>query len=67
MRKRDRVGRERKTRDSEFQTLGAANKKERRSFADRISGNLASFCQQTLDCEQGYRELLDRIGRLVDG
>ena len=28
---------------------------------------LAGACQRTLDCEQGYKELLDRIGRLVDG
>jgi len=28
---------------------------------------LKEACQRTLDCEQGYRELLDQIGRLVDG
>ena len=28
---------------------------------------LAEACQQTLNCEQGYRELLNRISRQVDG
>ena len=36
IRKRSRLGRERRARGSEFQTVGEANEKERRPFADRI-------------------------------
>ena len=38
-RNRGRVGHERKDRGSEFQTVGAANEKDRRSFAEVIFGN----------------------------
>ena len=53
VRKRGRLGSERRARGSEFQTVGEANEKERRPFADRISGKFSKCLSADLRLRAG--------------
>ena len=52
-RNKGKVGQDRSSRGREFQMDGAANEKERRPFADRISGTVRRHLSRDLKCLVG--------------
>ena len=53
MRKTGKLGKERRARGREFQTVDEANEKERRPFANRISGKFSKCLSADLRLRAG--------------